>query len=116
MKVEIEEYINHLKEKDFRKSTIEDVERNMTLFINYLTSKGLEIETTEYTHLLDWIKELRNDNKTPQNINRKLTVVRQYFDYLNTQKAPFGGLGANPARHLHIKVVVKRPFTSSVIS
>ena len=108
MKKELSQFIEYLKEKQYKKSTLEDFERNLGLFLNYLEIKGLDIETTTYTHLLDWIKQLRTEGKTPKNINRKLTVVRQFFDYLlqnqsfNIQNSKFS-IPQNPARHLHIK-------------
>jgi integrase/recombinase XerD len=108
MKKELSQFIEYLKEKQYKKSTIEDFKRNLGLFISYIEIKGLDLESCTYTHLLDWMKELRNEGKTPKNINRKLTVVRQFFDYLlqnqsfNIQNSKFS-IPQNPARHLHIK-------------
>ena len=108
MREKLELFIHHLKEKGFKKSTIEDFERNLGLFISYIEIKGLDLESCTYTHLLDWIKQLRTEGKTPKNINRKLTVVRQFYDYL-LKEAPLNinhyalNIKENPARHLHIK-------------
>ena len=108
MREKLELFIHHLKEKQYKKSTIEDFERNLGLFISYIEIKGLDLESCIYTHLLDWIKQLRTEGKTPKNINRKLTVVRQFYDYL-LKETPLNinhyalHIKENPARHLHIK-------------
>jgi integrase/recombinase XerD len=102
MKKELQEFINYLEENQYRPATIEDYQRHLSHFIAYLTAENQTLETCDYNQLLSWIKYLKEQKHSLYIINRKLTTIRIFYNYLITHTTSLITT-TNPAQHLYIK-------------
>lgn len=100
------EFLEYMK-KDKRKAknTLIAYERDLKAFEKYLmerSSKGLD-SCTE-SDAISYVLELGNDNKSKSTINRKVSVLRNYYEY----KIARGVLESNPFAKIKAAKTEKR--------
>lgn len=101
-------YHNYLKNKGFAISTIIQHERNISLFFPWLSANSIDIKRCNYSELVRFIDESLSSNlilqKKRSHINRILTSITYYFDYLSERNPSV----LNPAKNIRIRNNNKR--------
>lgn len=70
---------------------------------HWLAGQGWLLEEIGYEHLLFWVKDYRDQGRSPAYINAHLRAIRHYFDYLISEQR----LDYNPAASLSIRGVAR---------
>jgi integrase/recombinase XerD len=101
-------YYNYLKMKGFAVATIIQHERNISLFISWLSATSIELKHCGYSEIIQFIDKSMDSNLTLQkkrsHINRTLTSITYYFDYLSEKNPSI----INPAKNIRIRNIKKR--------
>jgi integrase/recombinase XerD len=101
-------YYNYLKHKGFAVSTIIQHERNISSFFSWLSENSLELKHCGYSEMIQFIAKSMDSHqilsKKRCHINRTLTSITYYFDYI-AEKNPFI---INPAKNIRIRNSKKR--------
>ncbi len=80
-------FLINLKEKGFKLSTIGQHLNYISQFLNYISEKNINIYKCSYKDLLNYIK-IQKKTSSLNNINRKLTSIRYYYNFLNVKSNP----------------------------
>jgi site-specific recombinase XerD len=108
MIMDMKTYHNYLKNKGFAISTITQHERNISLFFPWLSANSIDMKRCNYSELVRFIDESLSSNlilqKKRSNINRILTSITYYFDYLSERNPSV----LNPAKNIRIRNNNKR--------
>ncbi len=81
----LSKFLDYLKhEKRYSKHTIKSYTNDINQFKSFLE---LNYELTDeklvkHTHIRSWMVQLMEENISPRSINRKLSTLRSYFNYL----------------------------------
>jgi len=100
----MKDFSEYLQAQQFSKSTLTGYLRYAKYFLTWLQNKNLEAETTTYSDLLSFIKNLQGEGKNKRYINQQLCVIRHYFDWLKRDKK----ITKNPATGLIVKGTSRR--------
>ena len=73
-------------------------------FLKWLETEHLQIESTRYNDLLNFIDYCKLEGKSKKHINSKLRAIRNYFDYLKAQNPEI----INPATNLNLKGIQQK--------
>lgn len=79
-------------------------------FLKWLESENLQPKETRYNDLLNFIDYCKLEGRSKKHINRKLSSIRNYYDFLNKQSPSI----INPALNLNLKGV-KQKLPSNLI-
>ena len=79
-------------------------------FLKWLQTEHLQIESTRYNDLLNFIDYCKLEENSKKHINSKLRAIRNYFDYLKEQNPEI----INPAANLNLKGI-RQKIPSNII-
>ena len=84
----LQQFISYLaNEKRYSQHTVKAYENDLSSFINYLENLYQEQpEQAEAIHIRSWLAHLRQQNISPRSVNRKLSSLRSYYNYLVKNK------------------------------
>lgn len=86
-------------------NTIQSYKRDVTKYINYLTSQGItDIKQTTKTTVLTYLLNLQNQGKAASTISRTLASLRSYYLYITNT----GEKMANPTINLEVPHVERK--------
>ena len=76
------DYLTH--EKRYSHNTLKSYENDLKQFSDFLilTYEVSDLSTALHIHIRSWMVALVNDNISPRSINRKLSTLRSYYNYL----------------------------------
>ena len=88
------EFIEYMRtEKRKAENTLIAYERDLAAFEKFLKSRGAkELNDCDGSDAVAYVMELSNDNKSKATINRKVSALRMYYEYLITK----GVISENP--------------------
>ena len=92
------------------KDTIRHKLNYMAYFFNWMESEHLQPNETTYNDLLNFIDYCKLEEKSIKLINRKLSSIRNYYDFLKKQNPDI----TNPASNLNLRGV-KQKLPSNII-
>lgn len=92
------------------KSTIRQKMNYTGYFLKWLDNEHLQPNETRYNDLLNFIDYCKLEGKSKKHINRKLSSIRNYYDFLKKQSPNI----INPALNLNLKGV-KQKLPSNLI-
>ncbi len=95
---------HYLKERHYRNGTIRDKKTYIRRFLDWLESEALEVEQCSYSDLLNFIRELKKQQRSTENTNKHLIAVRQLYE----SQMSLEHLNYNPAANLYIKGHIQR--------
>ena len=104
----IEEYMEYLKEeKHMAPNSLEAYKRDVMDFSRFISAKGeKDIDGCTNTDVVAYVLSLKEADKSPSTINRKLASLRSYYRYLQEQgtitQNPTGGIKAPKVEHKEI--------------
>lgn len=100
----IQELVNYLEERHYRNGTIRDKKTYTRRFLTWLESDTLNVETCTYPDLLNFIRELKKQQRGTENINKHLSAVKQLYEsQMSLEKLQY-----NPAANLYLKGQIQR--------
>ena len=101
-------YQKYLKNRGFAEATIQQHERNILLFLQWVSANSISVKQFKYSELVRFIDNKLNSqlilNKKRSRINRVLTSITYYFDCLSEKNSSI----ANPAKNIRIRNNKKR--------
>ncbi len=97
-------YETYLQNQDYGVNTIRHKTNYTGYFLTWLETENLQTEEISYNDMLTFIDYCRNAEDSNRLINRKLSSIRDYFEYLKTIDCNI----TNPAANLIIKGETKR--------
>jgi integrase/recombinase XerD len=100
-------FIENLKEIGRPNTTVIAYSKDIDQLINHLEARDLgNLLMVEFTHLNEFIENLKLNNYTLKSISRKINSIKTFFKYLENN----GFLTTNPSKELkHPKVESKAP-------
>ena len=81
-------------ESGYSKNTIESYKRDINLFFHWLNSNKFKLKNVKETSLLDYFSNLKEFKNAVSTINRKISVIKSFFQYIYMEKL----ITVNPAR------------------
>ena len=120
----ISEFSTYLEvEKRYSSHTVTAYFHDVKLFFSFLEdtysslskNETLLVKDIQYLHIRSWISDLSNNNRSHRTINRKLSSIKSYFNFL--QK--LGYVNVHPMEvHIPLKTskVTKIPFSKDEMS
>lgn len=75
-----------ITEKNLTISTVNSYKNDLTDFCNYLKKNNLKIFSCTYTNIILWIESLKKKSFEQTTIARKISTIRQFFNFLFTEK------------------------------
>ncbi len=101
----LERYINFLTfEKRYSQHTITAYTTDLNQFFNFLETLNFSVKEVKHFQLRAWMVSLIDQKITPKSINRKISVIKGYFKFLNSE----GILNTNPAVLLNTPKIPKK--------
>ena len=100
----LKDYKVYLQNQDYGVNTIRHKTNYTGYFLTWLETENLQTEEISYNDMLTFIDYCRNAEDSNRLINRKLSSIRDYFEYLKTKDNNI----INPAANLIIKGETKR--------
>ncbi len=100
-------YTMYLKGRNLSDSTIKSYIRDIERFKEYIfVEYGLNLFETKKSHLLTYLVTLQKDGKSSSTLARTISALKNYFEFLKTEKQ----IRDNPAANIHSpKQVKKKP-------
>jgi len=94
----------YLQELGNGKDTVRQKMNYTGYFLQWLDNEHLQPEETRYNDLLNFIDYCKLEGKSRKHINRKLSSIRNYYEFLKKQNPPenFRNI-INPALNLNLK-------------
>lgn len=92
----IDSFIGYLKvERNYSSHTLRAYETDLRLFSEYLAGldESLSFSDVDDDILRGWIASLMDSESAPASVNRRLSTLRTFYDYLRNE----GVVGSNPA-------------------
>ena len=75
-----------ITEKNLSKSTVYSYENDLKGFYNFLKKKNYSLLLCTYENITSWIESLKEQSFEQSTISRKISTVRQFFNFLFTEK------------------------------
>jgi integrase/recombinase XerD len=101
-------YNRFLTRKGFAIATIKQHEKNITLFLSWLSDRSISLNQCKYSDLVQFIDKSMDSNlillKKRRKINRILTSITYYFDCISVKTPSI----VNPAKNIRIRNSNKR--------
>lgn len=77
------DFIDYLKnEKGKAENTLIAYQRDITAFENYLSERGKSMAECSESDAVSYVLDMNNQNKSKATINRKVSALRTYYDYM----------------------------------
>lgn len=90
---EVDSYLRFmLTEKGLSRNTVYSYKRDIHSFLGWLRNHNIFLTNTKINHAEDFIKSLSQKDQTPASINRKISSLKGFFNYLIGQNI----IRANP--------------------
>ncbi len=111
-------FIDYLvKERNYSNNTIIAYKNDLNVFKNYCLKefKHENLRTTNYSYIRSWIVSLVESGLTNRSVNRKISVLRSYFNFL----LKIGEIEKNPLKNhkpLKEEKKVQVPFSENEIN
>ncbi len=111
-------FIDYLvKERNYSNNTIIAYKNDLNVFKNYCLKefKHENLRTTDYSYIRSWIVSLVESGLTNRSVNRKISVLRSYFNFL----LKIGEIEKNPLKNhkpLKEEKKVQVPFSENEIN
>mgnify|MGYP001215281771 FL=1 len=80
----------------YSKNTVDSYRRDISLFFHWLDLNKLKLQDLNETLLLDYFSDLKDCKKAVSTINRKISVIKNFFQYMYAEKL----MTVNPAHNL----------------
>ena len=109
-KEKLQGFDSYLQKLGNSKDTIRHKLNYIAYFFNWMLSEHLEPNETTYNDLLNFIDYCKLEGKSIKLINRKLSSIRNYYDFLKKQNQNI----TNPATNLNLKGI-KQKLPSNII-
>jgi len=109
-KQKLQGFESYLQKLGNGKDTIRHKLNYMAYFFNWIESEHLQPNETTYNDLLNFIDYCKLEGKSIKLINRKLSSIRNYYDFLKKQNENI----TNPATNLNLKGT-KQKLPSNII-
>ena len=93
----LEDLKTYLAKQRYEPDTIRQFINYSAYFFNWKDKQGIDL--VQYNDLLTYIDHCRNNGESTRLINRKLSAIRKYYEYLQTT----GKTVKNPADGLYLK-------------
>ncbi len=95
----LEDFINYLQERKFRKGTIRNKKAYIIRYLEWLKTEGLTVEKCSYADLLNFVTLLKKQERSIENKNKHILAIKQFYEsQIRLEKLEY-----NPATNLHIK-------------
>jgi len=75
-----------ITEKNLSKSTVYSYENDLKGFYNFLKKKNYSLLLCTYENITSWIESLKEQSFEQSTLSRKISTVRQFFNFLFTEK------------------------------
>ncbi len=75
-----------LTEKNLTLSSIEAYKNDLNDFYKHLTRNKIQVLTCQYEHIVSWIDLLKNKSFEHTTLARKISTLRQFFNFLFAEK------------------------------
>lgn len=83
----VEEFLNYLHiEKNYSPYTIVNYERDLEHFLHFLLEHKISLKKIDYRIIRSYLKELYDLDLSNKTIARKISSLRSFFKYLQSQK------------------------------
>lgn len=94
MKKCVEEFMEYLEfERKYSMHTITNYQKDLEDFSIYLKNKSKKFDSLSYSDVTDYLIYLGEKNYSPSSVNRHLSSIRSFYDYLMkegaTKSSPF---------------------------
>ncbi|WP_233532318.1 site-specific tyrosine recombinase XerD [Paenibacillus alkalitolerans] len=88
MKQHLQSFIHYLAvERGLSRNTLDAYERDLTLFMNYLTNAGVEsIEESTSGHVLHYLSADKKSGKAAATLSRRLVSIKALYRFLTTER------------------------------
>lgn len=93
----------YLTAKGLKADTISQHRRAIHYFICWMSDESLHLNEITYTEILDFADQLKQEERSVNQINRTLLAVRYYFSYLVKE----GAIPHNPAAGISLKGTIR---------
>lgn len=103
----LESFLSYLKnEKRYSGHTIVSYRNDVRQFIKFLVDvyDGPQLSDLSHQHLRSWMVHLHEDGQSARTINRKISSIRSFFNYLKRE----GQISKNPAARIITPKIGKR--------
>ncbi len=97
-------------ERGYSKNTISSYRKDILLMINWMKNKKINIDKINEILLLDYISNLKDTKQTISTINRKISVIKNFFSYMFLEKI----ITNNPADN--IKTLKRQKSLPNILS
>ena len=104
----------YLQELGQKANTIRQKSNYTGYFLQWLETEHLQIEDARYNDLLNFIDHCSMEGKSKGHTNRKLSSIRNYYDYLKTVQAGQCPVLTNPAANLNLKGVHRKAISGVI--
>ncbi len=87
MQKSINDFLGYLEfEKKYSENTIASYEKDLDEFHNYIKTTKLNFKRLTYDDVTDYLIRLKKENYKSTSINRHLSSIRSFYEYLLNQK------------------------------
>lgn len=93
----------YLTKKGMKADTISQHRRAIHYFICWMSDESLHLSEVTYTEILDFADQLKQEERSVNQINRTLLAVRYYFSYVVKE----GVISHNPAAGISLKGTIR---------
>ena len=97
-------YIKHLHDKGYSPRTREEKLSTIKRFTAWLHGQNSRIEQVSCNLVLQWIKELQHENVRQSTINKYLSSIKHYLNYLVSN----GDIAYNPILSIKLQGIIRR--------
>ncbi|MCE5347841.1 MAG: tyrosine-type recombinase/integrase [Bacteroidales bacterium] len=97
--IRLKGFKSYLKDLGNGENTIRQKSNYAGYYLKWLAEEGLQVEDASYNDLLNFIDYCKLESDSNTHINRKLSSIRDYYEYLKTHDQ----LIINPATNLYLK-------------
>ena len=87
----IQQFINQLIKNKFAEDTIRMYKNYVSVFLQFIEEENLNPEQAKYTDIINFIEYLKEQEKSTGNINRHLTAIRHFYNFLS-ENSPAEGI------------------------
>jgi len=106
----LKDFKTYLQELGNGSNTIRQKSNYAGYFLKWLETEHLQIESTRYNDLLNFIDYCKLEGKSKKHINSKLRSIRNFYEYLKTQNPKI----INPAANLNLKGTHKKVISGII--
>ena len=92
-------------ERGLARNTLESYERDLTHFVEYIISQGLEsLEQVSRLHIVSYLLQLKQLGRASATVSRHMVSIRSFFQFLVREHM----LDKDPSLHMETPKLAKR--------